>query len=189
MNFKFRKYLLLKIGISEKIIDEIIIHFNEVKVNRNKVILKQGEICDSIFFVAKGCLQFFTVDAIANEITRDIATENTWCCELISFRNQKPAMESIRAVEPTILIEIKKNAFEKLNTEGKHLDKIYNEILEVAYANSVYRFNAFANLSPLERMKWLKEFRPKLYNRLNDKLIASYLNVDLNIYLKLKDLI
>ena len=60
-------------------------------------------------------------------------------------------------------------------------DKVYKEILEASYANSVYRINTFVSLSALERIKWLMQNRPTLMTRLPSKLIASYLGINKDV--------
>ncbi|WP_229216687.1 hypothetical protein [Dyadobacter sp. 3J3] len=65
-------------------------------------------------------------------------------------------------------------------------DKVYKQILEASYANSVYRINTFVSLTALERIKWLMEYRPKLMSRLSSKLIASYLGISQETFSRLK---
>ena len=65
-------------------------------------------------------------------------------------------------------------------------DKVYKQILETSYANSVYRINTFVSLSALDRIKWLMEKRPKLMTRVSSKLIASYLGINKDVFSRLK---
>jgi len=65
-------------------------------------------------------------------------------------------------------------------------DKVYKEILEASYANSVYRINTFVSLSALERIKWMMQHRPTLMTRLSSKLIASYLGINKDVFSRLK---
>jgi hypothetical protein len=65
-------------------------------------------------------------------------------------------------------------------------DKVYKQILEASYANSVYRLNSFVALSALDRIKWLMQHRPELMTRLSSKLIASYLGISGETYSRLK---
>ena len=65
-------------------------------------------------------------------------------------------------------------------------DKVYRQILEQSYANSVYRVNTFVSLSALDRIKWLLEHRPKLMTRLPGKIIASYLGINKDVFSRLR---
>jgi hypothetical protein len=65
-------------------------------------------------------------------------------------------------------------------------DRIYKQLLENSYANSVYRINTFVSLSALDRIKWLMQNRPTLLNRVPSKLIASYLGINKDVFSRLK---
>ncbi len=181
-----RKHIIERLGNDVSRLDEVLLYFKPLKIKRNEQILSQGEICKYVYFIAEGCLQVYVYDREANETTRDIITENNWCSELISFGSQSPATENIRAVEPSSLLAIDRNSFQLLVETVPQFDKVYKQILEASYANSVYRINTFVSLTALERIKWLMEYRPKLMTRLSSKLIASYLGISQETFSRLK---
>ena len=157
-----------------------------MKIKRNQFLLKQGEICNQVYFIAKGCLQVFIYNSEMNEITRDIVTEGNWCSELLSFGSGMPATENIRTIEPCQLLIINKQGFQTMIQTVPQFDKVYKEILENSYANAVYRINTFLALSALDRIKWLMENRPKLMSRISSKIIASYLGINKDVFSRLK---
>jgi len=160
--------------------------FVPLKVKRNELVLKEGEVCKYVYFVTSGCLQVYVHDRDFNETTRDIVIEDNWCSELISFGSGQPASENIRAVEPSELLAIDRAGFQIMMETVPQFDKVYKQILEVSYANSVYRINTFVSLSALDRIKWLMEHRPSLMSRLPSKLIASYLGINKDVFSRLK---
>jgi CRP-like cAMP-binding protein len=184
-----KKYLNTKLNFEEKNIEQILSYFTEKKIKRNEIVLKQGQICDAAYFVSKGCLKVSTINSNKEEVIRDFVTENCWCIELVSFKNNYPSTESIKALENSTLYSIKKNDYEKLVHEEKFFDRIYKEILETSYENSIYRVNVFYSLSPLEKMKWIKEYRPKLLKRLSKKTMSQFLKIELETYSKLVGLL
>ncbi|MGA0556691.1 Crp/Fnr family transcriptional regulator [Larkinella sp. VNQ87] len=181
-----RQHLVDRLGRDIDQLDAVLSQFKPLKVKRNEPLLRQGEVCRYVYYIAKGCLQVYVHDAESNETTRDIVTEDNWCSELISFGTQKPATENIRAVEPTELLAIDRAGFQKMVETVPQFDKVYKQILEASYANSVYRLNTFVALNALERIKWLMEYRPKLMTRLSSKLIASYLGISQETFSRLK---
>jgi CRP-like cAMP-binding protein len=183
---KLRQHIIDRLGTDTTHLDEVLSHFKTVKLKRNESLLRQGEICRNVYFVAKGCLQVYVFDQSANETTRDIVTENNWCSELISFSKQQPASENIRAVEPCELCAIGFSSFQQLMSAVPQFDNIYKQILETSYANSVYRINSFTALPALDRIKWMMDYRPGLMTRLSSKLIASYLGISQETFSRLK---
>jgi CRP-like cAMP-binding protein len=181
-----RQHLISRLGNDTNGLDDVLSHFKPVSIKRNGQLLRQGEVCRSVFFVSIGCLQVYVVDDNGNETTRDIVTENNWCSELISFGSGQPSTENIRAVEHSKLCAIDRSSFQTLMASVPQFDKVYKQILEASYANSVYRLNSFVSLSALDRIKWLMTHRPDLMTRLSSKLIASYLGISGETFSRLK---
>ncbi len=181
-----RQHIIDQIGDDVDQLDDVLAHFKHVKTKRNEQLLRQGEICQFVYFVATGCLQVYVYDQEGNETTRDIVIENNWCSELISFGSGKPATENIRTVEPSELFAIDRSGFQKMIETVPQFGNVYKQILEASYANSVYRINTFVAFSALERIKWLMAYRPKLLSRLSSKLIASYLGISQETFSRLK---
>ena len=181
-----QNHITKRLGNDLDNLDKVLSAFKYLKVKRNEQILKQGEVCKQVYFIASGCLQVYVYDKEFNETTRDLVIEDNWCSELISFGTGSPATENIRAVEPCELYAIDRQAFQTMMETVPQFDKVYKQILEASYANSVYRINTFVALSALERIKWLMEYRPLLMSRLSSKLIASYLGINKDVFSRLK---
>jgi CRP-like cAMP-binding protein len=181
-----KQHLTDRLGNDIDNLDNVLSHFKPLTFDRNTFLVQEGQVCQQVYFIAKGCLQVFVYDNDMNETTRDIVTEGTWCSELLSFGSGNPAKENIRTVEPCELLAIDRQGFQKMIETVPQFDKVYKQILETSYANSVYRINTFVALSALERIKWLMEFRPKLMARVSSKLIASYLGINKDVFSRLK---
>jgi CRP-like cAMP-binding protein len=181
-----RKHITDRLGNDLDNLDTVLASFKQISIKRNVQLLRQGDICKHVYFVASGCLQVYTHDNDSNETTRDIIIENNWCSELISFGSGQPASENIRTVEPSELLAIDRIGFQKMMETVPQFDKVYKQILEASYANSVYRINTFVSLSAIERIKWLMKYRPTLMTRLSSKLVASYLGINKDAFSRLK---
>lgn len=181
-----RAHLTERLGKDVENLDTVLSHFKSIKFERNQLLVQQGEICKQVYFISKGCLQVFTYDNEMNETTRDIVTEGTWCSELVSFSSGQPAKENIRTVEACELLAIDKHNFQAMMQTTPQFDRVYKQILEASYANSVYRINTLVSLSALDRIKWLMQKRPQLMIRVSSKLIASYLGINKDVFSRLK---
>lgn len=181
-----RKHITDRLGQDLEHIDEVLLSFEAIKVKRGAQLLLQGDYCKYVYFVAKGSLQVYVFDKDLNETTRDIVVEGNWCTELQSFGSGKQANENIRAIEDSVLCAIHRDRFQHLVQTVPQFDKMYKQILEASYANSVYRINTFVSLSALERIQWLMEYRPGLMTRFSSKLIASYLGINKDVFSRLK---
>lgn len=181
-----KEHIVKRLGNNVDNLDLVLAKFKPIETKRNEQLLTQGEVCKYVYFIAKGCLQVYVFDSEMNETTRDIVIEDNWCSELISFGSKQPANENIRSVEPSLLFAIDRHDFQEMMETVPQFDKVYKQILEVSYANSVYRINTFVSLSSLDRIKWLMQNRPTLMTRLSSKLIASYLGINKDVFSRLK---
>jgi CRP-like cAMP-binding protein len=181
-----RNHITSRLGKDLDNLDKVLSAFKYMTTKRDEQLLQQGDTCKHVYFIAKGCLQVYVYDKGFNETTRDIVIEDNWCSELLSFGSGNPATENIRTVEPCELFAIDRQSFQTLMATVPQFDKVYKQILEASYANSVYRINTFVSLSALERIKWLIEYRPMLMSRLSSKLIASYLGINKDVFSRLK---
>jgi CRP-like cAMP-binding protein len=181
-----REHIARRLGNDIDQLDLVLSKFQILQTKRNEQILTQGKVCNYVYFIAKGCLQVYVYDSDMNETTRDIVIEDNWCSELISFGSGSPASENIRAVEPSQLLAIDRAGFKEMMDTVPQFDKVYKQILEASYANSVYRINTFVSLSALDRIRWLMQNRPALMTRLSSKLIASYLGINKDVFSRLK---
>ena len=181
-----RQHIISRLGSDIDNLDTVLNSFQPLYINRNEFLVRQGQVCKKVYFIARGCLQVFVYDNEMNETTRDIVTEGTWCSELVSFGSGQPSSENIKTVEPCELLAIDRESFQRMMNTVPQFDKVYKQILETSYANSVYRINTFIALSALDRIKWLMEFRPHLMTRVSSKLIASYLGINKDVFSRLK---
>lgn len=181
-----RNHIIKRLGNDLENLDKVLATFKHIKIRRNEQLVQQGTVCKYVYFIAKGCLQVYVYDKDFNETTRDIVIEDNWCSELLSFGSGHPATENIRAVESCELFAIDRQSFQTMMETVPQFDKVYKQILEASYANSVYRINTFVSLTALERIQWLMEYRPLLMTRLSSKLIASYLGINKDVFSRLK---
>lgn len=183
---KLKKHIINRLGENIDHIDLVLSKFKPITFKRNEQVLKEGEICNYVYYIDEGALQVYVFDSDMNESTRDIVIEDYWCSELMSFGKAIPSTENIRAVEHTKLLAIDRVGFQEMLKTVPQFDMVYKQLLEASYANTVYRFNTFISLSAIERIQWLIKHRPGIMNRFSSKLIASYLGINKDVFSRLK---
>lgn len=180
------QHIRSRLGNDVENLDFVLEHFQPQRVKRREFLLRNGEICRYCYFVAKGCIQNFVYDKEGNITTRDFIFENNWVTEIQSFSTQQPAMENLRAVEPADVLAIDFASFQKLVATIPQFERVYRQIMERSYANSVYRINTFISMDALERLKWTMEHQPRLLTRLSNRMVASYLGISPETLSRLK---
>jgi CRP-like cAMP-binding protein len=181
-----RNQILTKIGDDTSLLEAVLSKFQHIAVKCDTQLLRQGDICKHVYFVATGCLQVSHLDKNHKETTRDIVIENYWCSELASFSEQVPAIENITAIEDSNLLAINRPNFYQLMASVPQFEKFYTQLLEASYAHSVNRINALMALSAAEKVEWLTKNQQHLLDRVSSKMIASYLGITQETYSRLK---
>lgn len=152
--------------------------FYEIKeVKKHEIILREGEISDSTFFVEKGLLRMYSIDKAGKEHVIQFAPENWIISDTTSQLLNEKSRFYIEAIEESTIIVTKEGFFEKLS-------KIYPDVAEknqrlmFNHIKSLQnRVNALISTTAEERyMDFLKKY-PSLMLRAPQWMVASYLGI------------
>ena len=157
------------------------IHFTSLftfrKILPRQYLLQQGEICRYEFFIVEGFLRSFFVDDVGTEHTLNFAFEDWWISDTKSFLQSLPSEINIVAHEPTIVMQIQKEALEQLYLDYPIFNRFWqllNQNFNVSQSERV--LNAIS-MNGAERYHALVTKYPKIESRLAQKHIASYLGI------------
>jgi len=148
--------------------------FTASVVKKRTFIVKEGEACHHIYFVAKGCLRMFYLDDKGTEQTIQFALENWWMTDIDAFNKKGTSSFSIQAIEDTVVLGITKNDWDLLLQEQPGLEKYFRIIYERAYAASLFKMRFF-RLPKDEMYRHFCTKYPQFIQRIPQKLLASFL--------------
>ena len=99
------------------------------KFQKGEIILHEGEVCESIYWVAKGLVrQFYYKNG--KELTEYMATEDNIVMSIESLFTDKPSTQQMVALEPTILFALPKRELEHEAVRNVNIQMLYRKILE-----------------------------------------------------------
>ena len=153
----------------------ILTYFNPAEVAKKQNLLVEGKICHSNFFVAKGCLRLFFINAKGVEQTTHFALENWWVADYTSFSLQKPSDYYIQAVEKSEVLALDCLAQEELLKEFPQLERYFRLVYQRAQAASQFRIRNLYSLSREELYRQFNEQYPEFVQRIPQYLLASFL--------------
>ncbi|MDX1906539.1 MAG: Crp/Fnr family transcriptional regulator [Bacteroidia bacterium] len=181
-----RQHLTDRLGSQTEHLDTVLAYFEPMETRRNAFLLQTGDVCRHVYFVVRGCVQVFSVNAAGDEITRDIVFEGAWVSQLESFGQQLPATESLRTPEPSQLLAISYPHFGQMMQTVPQFAEIYRQILLLSFNNAVYRVNTLMGMDAADRVRWLLDHQPNILTRLSSRLVASYLGITPETLTRLK---
>lgn len=100
-----------------------------IKFNKNQPILKEGEICDSIYYVDKGLIrQFYFKNG--KEVTEHLGENHTIFMCIESLFKEEPTKLQVEAIEPSIVYALPKKRLESVALHNVNIQILYRKILE-----------------------------------------------------------
>ena len=128
--------------------EEIILSkFHLKRVSSKETLLKEGEVCNRLSYVDKGCLRVYAIDDNGVEKNVFFTVEDWWTVDLKSFIEQSPARFYIDTIEECELFQIKKTDFEELLAQLPKLEKWFRLLLQNALISSENRISYKSSLN------------------------------------------
>lgn len=145
-------------------------------VPKKEFLLRKGRVCNHIYFVESGLLRCY-YELHDADVTSWLMKEGNVIIAVRSFFNQTPSLETIQALEETVLhgisfaqLQDTYERFPEFNYHGRVLSQRYYELCdERLYALRMQRAQ--------ERYEYLMATQPALFARVPAKYIASYLGI------------
>lgn len=167
-------------------LDRVLDCFKPVRVKKNDILLKEGDTCKEFYYVHKGCIRTFFISAQGRETTRYILPEPSIGTALTSFITRAPSFESVDALEDTELLAISHHDFYRLTEELPPWKDFYLKVMEMAYVFQNKKIASLVTLTAKERYEQLINENPKTVQRLSNKIVASYLDINQETLSRLK---
>ena len=147
-----------------------------MKYAKGEKILNEGDTCEHIYWIVKGLVrQYYFKNG--KELTEYMATENTIMMSIESLFMEKPSMQVIQALEPTIVYVLPKKELEAVAMRSVNIQILYRKILEESLIISQQRADMLRFESAQDRYQKLVKSSPQLVLRAPLVYIASYLQM------------
>ena len=147
-----------------------------MKFAKGERVLSEGDTCQHIYWIVKGLVrQYYFKNG--KELTEYMATENTIMMSIESLFKEKPSMQIMQALEPTIIYAMPKNELEAGAMRSVNIQILYRKILEESLIISQQRADMLRFESAQDRYQKLVKSSPQLVLRAPLVYIASYLQM------------
>lgn len=148
----------------------------EKEIPSKTVLLREGEISNTIYFIKKGCIrEWFNKDG--KEITFQFFFDEQPVASIESFMNQKPSLFTIETIEPSQVMLIKREWFNDLLDRNPDFKIGFQDFLFKRLGNYSQLFLSRIKDSPQERYEELLKKNPEIIKRVPQHYIASFLGI------------
>lgn len=146
-------------------------------IKKKTIILREGQLCNNIYYVSSGIVRAYHVDKDGKETTIMFALSDWWITDMFCFVNQQPAMLFIEAVENSAIVALQKKDLDNLFIEVTRFERFFRIIIQNAYIREQVRIIQNLSLSAEERYLSFVAKYPQVVKQVTQKQIASYLGI------------
>jgi CRP-like cAMP-binding protein len=146
-------------------------------LEKKKIYLSAGSVCNYAAFVLSGVLKSYTVDAQGKEHVLSFATRDWWIADLYSFLSKKPAVLNIAAIDNTEVLLLSRRNQQTLYEKVLKFERFFRILVENALVASQQRLIDNMSIPAVERyLNFIKKY-PDIQHFVPQHSIASYLGI------------
>ncbi|MFH7000665.1 Crp/Fnr family transcriptional regulator [Flavobacterium bizetiae] len=150
-------------------------HIEEIQ--KNQMLLSEGEVCDFEGYILEGCFKIFYNEDNIKEHILYFAVEDWWVLDIGSFVSGTPSKLNIQALEDCKVIMISKEQKEKLYQEMPQTERLFRLMNQKALESIQLRMISMLNKTADKRYLEFKSKYPTLEQRIPQHQIAAYLGI------------
>lgn len=173
----FKNYLQSKAGVTPQHFQELTTYIKSKSIAKGTFLLQKGDVCMHTFFVEKGLLRSYSIDASGKEHLLLFASENWLMSDRSSVFFNEPSELYIDAIEDTQAFMLDKEFFEKATSISPAFRKFNTFSLHNHIRHQQKRINLLISATAEERYLHFINLYPDLTLRVPQWMIASYLGI------------
>lgn len=175
MSTELKKFFSEYVQLPTEELEDIISKFKPKKIKKNEFVLREGEICNDLIFVQKGCLRLYYIQEDV-EVSVWFALKHSSAIEIYSFISETPTNYFLQAIEETEILYLPKIALNKLYETHPKMQEMMRKFWEDVILHLLARFTALQKDTAEQRYLDLLE-KPELLQSIPQKYLASFIGV------------
>lgn len=149
---------------------------SEKQYKKNELILKEGEVCQSLFYIDKGyCRSYYEIDGVAKNTS--FFFENEIATNISSFGSGKPSESNIAACEELHVIIFDKEKLFTIAEQHIEIESLGRHCIRQFASKQEEFSNLFKLYSAQERLEYIERKYPEILQRVPLIQLASFLGV------------
>lgn len=149
---------------------------SEKRYKKNELILKEGEICQSLLYIDKGyCKSYYEVDGVIKNT--NFFFEDEIATNISSFGSGKPSEFNMAACEELRAVVFDKEKLFAIAKQHIEVESLGRHCIRQFASKQEEFSNLFKLYSAQERLEYLEEKYPEILQRVPLTHLASFLGV------------
>lgn len=173
---KLREYISGITGFSDESWEALYACASEAEYRKGSDLLREGEVCHSIFFISSGfCKSCHNVDG--REINTCFYFENEFATNIKSLTSASGSEYFIRAGEKLKVVRLDRGKLLQAYSKSHQVETFGRKVLELIMLKQGEHADSFKLLTPRQRYERLVSMHPGFLQRVSLTQAASYLGI------------
>lgn len=165
------------VRLEKDILDKFTSISIQINLPEGAVLLAEGKTSDEIYYVSAGLVRAYYFED-GKDVTSWLAYEGDFVCSLPSYLLRKPSRETIQLLEPATLQVVNRIDLEALRAQHDQIDDLQCALMQVYLLRYDNRIRLLRIPKAADRLKAFMAHSPRLYNRVPQRFIASFLGIE-----------
>lgn len=152
-------------------------HLKQQEIAKGDYLFKEGEICQFIGFIIKGCFRIFILKD-DKEITFDFFMENRPIADYESYFRKQPTRFYLQAIEASEILILNDACLDLLFEKSQNGQRLQRLVVETLFFRFRDKLLSLYMDKPEERYRNLLQTEPALLQRVPQYYLASYLGIE-----------
>lgn len=170
-------FLMSLVPFTSDELTDILMHFKKESVHKNQILVRQGEVCNSLYYVEQGMGRSYYLNESGKEITQWFFGVGKFMTSVDSFFQQNPSLYDLEVLEDSILYQISKKDIDLLFDKYPKMEKLGRLATTEMLTRVVNKLNAIQFQTARERYDYMLAEFPDIAYQVPLGHIASYLGM------------
>lgn len=186
---QFFSYLSKFVPITEEEFQKYIEpYLVERRFEKKEIVSREGEVEEYLNFIVQGLARKYYLQG-GEEISTQVSHEGHLIHAQESFHSRKPSEYFVETLEPTVFISVTYSDLEKLYSHDIKFERLGRLVITYTMVQKDRWQMQMIKLSPRERFLFFVERHPDLLQRVPQKHLASFLNIQPETFSRFKHLV
>ena len=165
------------IGFDEIDTDKIVSYFKCQRFDKEDFFVKEGKIKMQLGFIESGQFQYYSITSQGEERTTYVSLENNFVASLLSYLNEVPSIENIKAISNATLWVIEKKDVDVIKNQIPRFKDFYIKLIEFQICCIDKSRLELITLTAKQRYEKLLKEDPAFLQKVPLQYIASILGI------------
>jgi len=170
-------FLITLVPFSHDEINDILPYFEKEYIQKNQVLIKEGQVCHKLYFVEQGMGRSYYLKEDGKEVTQWFFGAGNFMSSADSFFKQSPSFYYLEILEDSILYSISHEKMDLLLAKYHKMEKFIRLLSIEMFTKIVHKLNAIQFQTARERYDYMISEFPDISRRVPLGYIASYLGM------------